>query len=100
MEAVVSALMVAGMNAFRDRPISNCALGIGLVLVVGAHIAFWVEVNYLRNERDAKQMYDHIAGAAPIARRMPRSVARTCSELVGAPGRQGDGRTGSRHSGV
>jgi hypothetical protein len=51
--------MGAGMLAFRDHPLSNCALGVGLIFVIGLH-AIWVNANYTRNERDAGKMYDHL----------------------------------------
>jgi hypothetical protein len=62
------AAMAARDECIPRPTVSNCALGIGLVLVVGAHIAFWVEASYLRNERDAKQMYDHLD---PAQRMLP-----------------------------
>jgi hypothetical protein len=54
--------MGAGMIAFRDHPISRWALGISLIVVILLH-GVWVHSNYMRNERDAQRMYDHLEQA-------------------------------------
>jgi hypothetical protein len=51
--------MAVGMVAYRDRHIPDLALEVALIAVIVTHL-IWVRANYVRNERDARRMYDHL----------------------------------------